>query len=94
MTLLLNLTPIDQRLDLVCSDHLSVSRMLISLKAFSLESLCILHAKICILHFSFIFNPRVSNLHHPNSINLVIIQHTGFENCKCYIHLSSLTHFT
>lgn len=35
---------------LVCSDHLSVSKMLISLKAasFSLESFCILHAKICI----------------------------------------------
>lgn len=80
---------------LVCSDHLSVSKMLISLKAaaFRLESLCILHAKICISHFSFIFNPRVSNLHHPNSINPVIIQYTGFKNCKCYIHLSSFTHF-
>lgn len=77
------------------SVHLSVSKMLISPKAAAsrFESLYILHAKICILHFSFIFNPRVSNLHHPNSINLVIIQYTGFENCKCYIHLSSFTHF-
>lgn len=29
-------------------------------------------------HFGFISNPRVSKLHPPNSINLVIIQYTGF----------------
>lgn len=97
-TLLLNKTLTDQRLDLhtlYSSDRLSVSKMLISpnTAASRFESLYILHAKICILYFSFIFNPRVSNLHHPNSINLVIIHYTGFKNCKCYIHLSSFTHF-
>lgn len=86
MALLLNKTLTDQRLDLYTlfsSDHLSVSKMLISPKADAsrFESLYILHAKICILLFGFIFNPRVSNLHHPNSINLVIIQYTDFKNC-------------
>lgn len=71
-----------------CYDHLPMSKMLINLKAaaFSLESLCILHAKICISALILI---QVSNSHHPNSINPVIIQHTSFINCKCYIHLSS-----
>lgn len=77
---------------LVCSDHLSVSKMLISFKAaaFRLESLYILNAKICISHFSFIFNPRVSNLHHPNSINLVIMRYTDFKiaNVIYTFHLS------
>lgn len=32
------------------------------------------------LSFSFIFNPGVSNFHHPNGINLVIRHQTGFKN--------------
>lgn len=40
------------------------------------------------LSFGFIFNPGVSNLHHPNSINLVIRHHTGFKNVIYTFHLS------
>lgn len=71
---------------LVCSNHLPVlKKMLTSPKA---AAFCILHAKICIPHFSFIFNPAVCNLHHPNSINLVIRHHTGFTNGIYTFHLS------
>lgn len=52
------------------------------------QSFCILHAKICIPHFGFIFNPGVCNLHHPNSINLVIRHHTSFTNVIYTFHLS------
>lgn len=89
--LLLNTTqwPRGEIITRLSSDHLHVSKMLRSHLYFKKP----LHLACKNMHFSFIFNPWVSNLYHPNSINLVIIQHTGFKNFTNHAHLSSFTHF-
>lgn len=71
-----------------CSDHLSVSRVLITLKAaaFRLESF--LHLACKNMHFSFIFNP---NLQLQNSINLVIRHYSGFKTPQRYTYTFHLS---